>query len=101
MIAVVAALVEGVDPSDWMPAAITGGLALCAIVIQGRRTRKEVAQRVGQPNGQGNLTQMLERSIRWQGKSDERTERILTRLGRIEAGQRAQDARLDALEQTP
>lgn len=97
---IIASIVEGVDPSDWMPAAITGGLALAAIVVQGRRTRKEVASRVGTPNGQGNITQMLERSIRWQGKSDERTERMLTRLGRIEAGQRAQDERLDALEQT-
>lgn len=81
-----------------IPAAITGGFALLVIIIQGRRTRADVESRVGTPNGHGNVVEMLERALHHQGIQDDRAERILTRLGRIEAGQRHQDDRLAALE---
>lgn len=81
-----------------IPAAVTGSFALLAIVVQGRRTRREVEKRVGTPNGQGNVVQMLERALQHQGRQDERMQNVLTRLGRIEAGQKKQDERLEALE---
>lgn len=81
-----------------IPCVITGLFALLAIVVQGRRIRDDVGKRVGTPNGQGNVVQMLERALQHQGKQDDRMERVLTRLGRIEAGQKQQDERLAALE---
>lgn len=81
-----------------IPAAITGAGAIIVFLLQSRRNERELARRVGDPNGQGNVVEMLERALKHQWKQDERTSQILTRLGRIEAGQRRQDERIEKLE---
>lgn len=81
-----------------IPAAITGAGAIIVFILQSRRNERELARRVGEPNGQGTVVEMLERALKHQGKQDERAAQILTRLGRIEAGQRRQDERIESLE---
>lgn len=81
-----------------IPAALTGAGAIVVFLLQSRRNERELARRVGDPNGQGNVVEMLERALKHQWKQDEKTSQILTRLGRIEAGQRRQDERIEKLE---
>lgn len=75
-----------------------GVIALIGVWLQGRRTRKEVRERVGTPNGQGNVVQMLERAHARMDDMESRQygfdgklNRTLSRLGRIEAKQRTQE----------
>jgi hypothetical protein len=67
-----------------IPAAVTGGFALLAIWLGNRKTRRDVADRVGTPNGHGDLIQMVTSLHQRQDRQDRRADRMSTRLGRIE-----------------
>lgn len=82
-----------------LPAFITGAFALAAILLSARKTRRDLAHRVGDPNGKGNVTEMAERMLMHLGRQDEKTERVLTRLGRIESKQAQDHERLKTLEE--
>lgn len=81
-----------------IPAAVSGAVSIVVFLLQSRRHERELARRVGEPNGQGNVVEMLERALKHQWKQDERAAQILTRLGRIEARQIRQDERIESLE---
>ena len=71
--------------------AALGGLAVA--IVQARAAIHEQAQRIGTPNGHGNLVEMMERLLSGQTGQD-------SRLAVIEARQVRQAERLHAIEDT-
>lgn len=82
-----------------IPAALTGGAAIVVFVMQARRSRQDLERRVGEPNGRGNVVQMLEHLLMHQGRLYDRLSLAVTRLDEIEMWQQKQDERIKAVEQ--
>lgn len=84
--------------SPFVVAATPAAIALIGVLLSNRRTRQEVRHRVGTPNGQGNLVEMSERmldrlddlEVNYE-RLDDKVNRALSRLGRIEKKQRHQE----------
>lgn len=77
--------------SDPVLVAIIGVVGAILVEIV-RRGFKSLSERVGTPNGQGNIVQMLERILRGQTGQD-------LRLAKLEEGQANHAQRLHLIEQ--
>lgn len=88
---------DGINGSD-IAVIIAAFLAMLGGVAVALINQRKVGDRIGIPNGKGNVVQMLEALLRGQTEQDQRMARIEERLAAGDTHLRRIDGRLDDLE---
>lgn len=80
-------------------AVIVAAITASGAVMAARAARHDVARRVGEPNGHGNLIEMVEELLNGQARHDTRFARLEERTARMEDRQADHHERLIRVEE--